>query len=161
MRANRGHPGLTQLCASPSKVLYVITLSCVLLGACDNDDNDNNQSPTTSAVPSRSSTIGLTSDGKRLVVVNRQNDTVSVIEVRSNSGEDTQNLIAEIPVGKEPRYVTISPDNRTAYVSNAVDGTLSVIDLAAATPAIVRSATRTTWQVRPPLSKKPRTANGR
>lgn len=81
--------------------------------------------------PSRSSTIALTSNDRYLVVVNRQNNSVSVIEVWDEKGNDIERLITEISVGKEPRYVAISPDDRRAFVTNAGDGTVSVIDLSA------------------------------
>lgn len=88
----------------------------------------------------RSSTIALTSDDTRAVVVNRQKASVSVFRVRNADGSDASQLLAEIPVGREPRFVALSPDNSRAYVTNAVDGTLSVIDLAAATPVAAGSA---------------------
>ena len=37
--------------------------------------------------------------------------------------------LAEIPVGLEPRCVAIAPDNQRAFVTNAVDGTVSVVSL--------------------------------
>ncbi len=89
---------------------------------------------------SRSSSIALTNDDKRAVVVNRQKGTVSVIRVRKDDGSDTGDLIAEVSVGQEPRSVALSPDDKRAYVTNAVDGTLSTIDLTAATPATVGQA---------------------
>jgi YVTN family beta-propeller protein len=78
--------------------------------------------------PSRSTTIALTSDDQRLVVVNRDANSVSVIQVRF-LGLDTASKLMEIPVGREPRCVALSPDDREAYVTNAVSGTVSVIDL--------------------------------
>jgi len=89
---------------------------------------------------SRSSSIALTSDDTRAVVVNRQKSTVSVIRVRDSAGADVAQTLAEIPVGKEPRFVALSPNNGRAYVTNAVDGTLSTIDLTAATPAVLGAA---------------------
>jgi YVTN family beta-propeller protein len=81
-------------------------------------------------IPSRSTTIALTSDDQRLVVVNRDANSVSVIQVRLQFFTvDTAIKIAEIPVGLEPRCVALSPDDREAYVTNAVSGTVSVIDL--------------------------------
>src|SRR6185436_8895108 len=55
-------------------------------------------------------------------------------------GSDSGDLIAEVNVGQEPRSVALSPDDKRAYVTNAVDGTLSTIDLTAATPVIVGQA---------------------
>ena len=89
---------------------------------------------------SRSSSIALTGDDNRAVVVNRQKSSVSVIRVRNADGTDDSQLLAEIPTGKEPRFVAISPDDSRAYVTNAFDGTMSVIDLTANTPVAVGAA---------------------
>ncbi|HEV7607998.1 MAG TPA: hypothetical protein VGO61_11705, partial [Steroidobacteraceae bacterium] len=89
---------------------------------------------------SRSSSIALTGDDNRAVIVNRQKASVSVIKVRNGDGTDASQLLAEVPVGKEPRFVAISPDDKYAYVTNAFDGTLSVIDLTANTPVAVGAA---------------------
>ncbi|MBX2858679.1 MAG: YncE family protein [Cellvibrionaceae bacterium] len=87
--------------------------------------------------PSRSSTIAITSDDRRVVLANREKNTVSIIEVKDAAGADTENLIAELAVGNEPRYVVISPDNTTAYVSNTVDATVSEISLTGDAPSVV------------------------
>jgi YVTN family beta-propeller protein len=79
--------------------------------------------------PSRSTTIALTSDNRHLVAVNRETDTVSVIAVRDPQGQDIAAKFAEIPVGTEPRCVALHPNGLEAYVTNAVSGTVSVIDL--------------------------------
>ena len=54
------------------------------------------------AAPTRSTTIALTSDETRLVVVNREANSVSIIRVKNANGKDVSNKIAEIPVGEEP-----------------------------------------------------------
>src|SRR5258707_6522193 len=71
-----------------------------------------------------SSPIAITSDDKFVWVVNRDNDSVSVIKVIG----DPNLKIAEIPVGKEPRCLAITPDDKKVFVTNMVDGTVSVID---------------------------------
>jgi len=86
---------------------------------------------------SRSSSIALTRDDTRAVVVNRQKSTVSVIQVRDQNGNDANQLLGEVSVGKEPRFVAISPDDRRAYVTSAADGSMSVIDLTGASPQVV------------------------
>ncbi|HEY7639082.1 MAG TPA: hypothetical protein VH814_05105 [Steroidobacteraceae bacterium] len=86
---------------------------------------------------SRSSSIALTSDNTRVVVANRQKASVSVIRVRDANGADTEERLAEVPVGKEPRFVAISPDDKRAFVTSAVAGTMSAIDLTLAQPAVV------------------------
>src|SRR5215470_15737572 len=67
-------------------------------------------SAVTSATPTRSTTIALTRDNQRLVVVNRETNTVSVIQVRS-AGTDVANKLAEIAVGNDPRCVALTPDD--------------------------------------------------
>jgi DNA-binding beta-propeller fold protein YncE len=89
---------------------------------------------------SRSSSIALTADDNRAVVVNRQKASVSVIRVRNTDGTDASQLLAEVPVGREPRFVALAPNDSRAYVTNAIDGTMSVIDLTATTPAAVGTA---------------------
>jgi DNA-binding beta-propeller fold protein YncE len=89
---------------------------------------------------SRSSSIALTGDDTRAVVVNRQKASVSVIRVRNADGTDASQLLAEVAVGKEPRFVALSPNSSRAYVTNAIDGTMSTIDLSAATPAGIGNA---------------------
>jgi YVTN family beta-propeller protein len=82
--------------------------------------------------PSHSTNIALTYDNTRVVVANRDVNTVSVIQVRkAGPGPivDQRIKLAEIPVGIEPHCVAISPDNSKAFVTNAVDGTVSVISL--------------------------------
>lgn len=86
---------------------------------------------------SRSSSIALTSDNTRVVVANRQKSSVSVIRVRGANGADAEQVLAEVTVGKEPRYVAISPDDKRAFVISAVAGTMTAIDLTLAQPAAV------------------------
>src|SRR5437867_281342 len=79
--------------------------------------------------PNRSTTIDLTSDETRLVVVNREANSLSIIQVKDANGNDVANKLAEIAVGQEPRCVAVHPTDRAAYVTNAISGTVSVVDL--------------------------------
>ncbi|WP_439694614.1 MBG domain-containing protein [Mucilaginibacter sp. AW1-7] len=51
-----------------------------------------------------------------------QNNTVFVINIATNV------VVAVIPVGIRPEYVSVSPDGSRVYVTNGVDDTVSVID---------------------------------
>ena len=81
-------------------------------------------------VPSttQSTTIALTSNDQRLVVVNRESNSVAVIQVRDNN-KDVAKKLAEITVGEEPRCVALHPNDRLAFVVNGVSGTVSVVDI--------------------------------
>ena len=56
--------------------------------------------PPTAATPTHSTTIALTSDEQRLVVVNREANSVSIIRVKNMQGNDIATKIAEIGVGE-------------------------------------------------------------
>jgi YVTN family beta-propeller protein len=81
------------------------------------------------AAPGRSTSIALTSDETRVVVVNRLANSVSIIQVKNKNGKDVSTKLAEIPVGEDPRCVAVHPSNRAAYVTNAISGTVSVVSL--------------------------------
>jgi YVTN family beta-propeller protein len=80
-------------------------------------------------LPTHSTTIALTSDERRLVVVNREANSLSIIQVKNANGKDVANKLAEIAVGQEPRCVAVHPSDKAAYVTNAISGTVSVVDL--------------------------------
>ena len=83
----------------------------------------------TAATPSHSTTIALTSDEQRVVVVNREANSISIIRVKDMQGNDIANKIAEIGVGEEPRCVAIHPNDQVAYVTNGISGTVSIVNL--------------------------------
>jgi DNA-binding beta-propeller fold protein YncE len=86
-------------------------------------------SATTLATPSRSTTIALTADETRLVVVNREAKTVSIIRVKDAANNDVSVKLAEIGVGLEPRCVAVHPNDEVAYATNGISATVSVVDL--------------------------------
>src|SRR6516164_3718392 len=112
LRASRGSTGL---------LITVVVLLAALTAAAPKKAD---------AAPGRSTTIALTSDETRVVVVNRDANSLSIIRVKNKNGNDVSNKIAEIPVGEEPRCVAVSPDDRFAFVTNAISATVSVVNLA-------------------------------
>jgi YVTN family beta-propeller protein len=110
----------------------VMALVAVLLGLMGLSAAAQQQVTTSStlATPSRSTTIALTSDETRLVVVNREANSVSIIRVKDNNNNDVATKIAEIGVGEEPRCVAIHPNDQVAYVTNGISATVSVVNLA-------------------------------
>jgi YVTN family beta-propeller protein len=89
----------------------------------------NSAGAATLATPSRSTTIALTADETRLVVVNREANSVSIIQVKDAAGNDVAEKLDEITVDTEPRCVAIHPNDEVAYVTNGLSGTVSVVDL--------------------------------
>lgn len=61
-------------------------------------------------------------DGDRLFVVHAGSDNLSVIDLTTNQA------LANIEVGANPRGIIITPNGSTLFVNNTLDGTLSVID---------------------------------
>jgi YVTN family beta-propeller protein len=109
-------------------LLIVLCAGAALLGASDQWTErvatlaaSGNQKP---GQATRSSPIAITSDDKFVWSVNPDNDSVSVFDV---SG-DANTKVAEVPVGKEPWCVAITPDDEKVYVTNMASGTVSVID---------------------------------
>ncbi|CAN5685418.1 hypothetical protein BH18PSE1_BH18PSE1_05080 [soil metagenome] len=76
------------------------------------------------AAPTRSTSIALTGNGTRLVNVNHEADSVTLFGVGSQGGV---RRIAEIPVGKEPHCVAVHPEGGNIFVTNGLDGTVSVV----------------------------------
>src|SRR5579863_1237440 len=58
----------------------------------------------------------------RVYVTNPSENDISVIDQNSNS------VIATIPVGNDPRGIVVTPDGSKVYVANYDDGTVSVIN---------------------------------
>src|SRR5262249_1269507 len=115
--ALRGEEGRA---APPTLVLVAVLVGLVALGA----------PPQKPVHPQTHSTrIALTSDETRLVVVNREANSVSIIRVKDRNGNDVAVKVAEIGVGQEPRCVAVHPSDRVAYVTNGISGTVSVVDL--------------------------------
>jgi len=66
--------------------------------------------------------VAFTPDGSRAYVANALSNSVSVINVA------TDTVIATIAVGEHPRGVAVNPVSPRAYVTNLSDGTVSVIN---------------------------------
>src|SRR5438045_6334267 len=79
--------------------------------------------------PTRSSTIRVTRNDKLVVVVNRETNSLAVLQVRAKRNRDVGIKVAEIPVGLDPRSVAVDPLGRLAFVTNGASGTVSVVTL--------------------------------
>lgn len=68
---------------------------------------------------SKSASLAITSDDARAVMVNADDDSVSVFNL------DTNRRIATIETGNEPVSVVIAPDDNTFFVANRADATVT------------------------------------
>lgn len=85
----------------------------------------------TAKFPSKSSTIALSEDEKRVLIVNQDDGSVSVFDA------DTNTKITTLTTGNEPSAVVIAADNKTAYVANRADATVvKITGIDGASPAV-------------------------
>jgi len=74
-----------------------------------------------------SSAIAITSDGATLLVVNPDSNSLALVDTASYS------VLAEFPVGVDPRTVAVDDAGRRAYVANRGSDSVSIVDLTAHT----------------------------
>src|SRR5688572_6251864 len=107
-----------------------------LIGACGGGDDGGDDAPPGQVAQraSRSSTIALTDDGALVLMVNPEDDSVSVFST-------TENLrTGKVTTGDEPSNVVVAADG-TAYVANRADATVVKLDrLGEPVPSIVGTA---------------------
>lgn len=71
----------------------------------------------------RSAVIALTRNQRRAVTANTFSDTASIVDIVNET------ILAEVPVGREPRALTVAPDERWMAVTARREGTVTLIDL--------------------------------
>lgn len=76
------------------------------------------------AGPTSSQPLALSADDALLLVANPDNNSVTLFDAKNGNTR-----LVEIPTGKEPNGVALSPDGTRAYVANTVDGTVSVLNI--------------------------------
>ena len=67
--------------------------------------------------------IGVSPDGRTLWSTSRMNSYVYVYSLPELE------LVASIPTGTDPDWITFTPNSTLAYIANAVSNTVSVIDM--------------------------------
>jgi YVTN family beta-propeller protein len=80
---------------------------------------------------SKSSTVAITGDDVHVLMVNPEDDSLSIFDVT------TETRLAKIATGDEPSSVVIGPDDKTAYVANRAAATVvKVSGIDGSSPAI-------------------------
>jgi len=72
-----------------------------------------------------SSAVAMTADGDLLLVVNPDSNTLTLVDAAAGAP------LIELPVGTDPRNVTVDDLGGRAYVANRGSATVTVVDLAA------------------------------
>jgi DNA-binding beta-propeller fold protein YncE len=81
---------------------------------------------------SKSSAVAVSPDESLVVMVNPENDSISIFSAETNI------KLAELSTGRQPVAVVIHPNSSTAFVANRADATVSRVDgLQAGTAAAV------------------------
>jgi YVTN family beta-propeller protein len=92
--------------------------------------------------------VAITPDGRYALVTSSGSDRVAVVDLEkltaliqrssdyerehvlpNHLGKPTEFIVAHIPTRNSPRGVLVMPDGKTAFVANALDDSLTVIDL--------------------------------
>jgi YVTN family beta-propeller protein len=92
--------------------------------------------------------IAITPDGHLALVTSSGSDRIAVVDISkliamlesasgyerenvfpNHLGKPTEFIITHIPTKNSPRGIIIAPDGKTAYVANALDDSLTVVDL--------------------------------
>lgn len=80
-----------------------------------------------------SNTLALGRDNRTLVTANMLSSTLSVFSTSQGR------VLAEIPVGRDPRTVALSDDGKQAVTANRGDGTLSVVTISDLANPVIRT----------------------
>lgn len=113
------------------RLLILSLLMTALMFGCSNGGGGDDFFPAQQVFnlfPSQSGVVQIHPSDQVVYVANFEADSMTAVQVRSG-GLDDFFVLAEIPVGNEPRSLSIHPTGSKAYVSNGADNTVSVVSL--------------------------------
>ena len=107
-------------------VIVAAVLAVLLFGGCTSLSLFSNQ-PSAHHRPAgnsvSSSAVAVTPDGRLVAAVNPDSNSITLVDAT------TLAVLAEIPVGNNPRSLSFTPDSQKALVTNYASATISVVDL--------------------------------
>lgn len=117
--------------------LLWLSLPAVLLAACGGGGGGGAAALPVNRALNTSGTVQLSASAKYAFVLNKNatpalsgtGGSVTIVRVKSDTGQDLADVVTEIAVGKDPFSLTATADGKRLFVANAADNTVSVIDL--------------------------------
>ena len=103
------------------KLLLTLMLACLVVATPEPIMGSTIALP--SSDPVSASAVAVSPDGKLVVAVNPDSDTITLVDAI------TLKVLAEIPVGDDPRTLSITPNSQMVLVTNHGEATLSMVDL--------------------------------
>ena len=123
------------LMASPNgKLVYVGEYGTNKVGVIDTATDTLAHEWEGSANPlAKTHAVWITNDGKDLYATN-EGSTQSAVGTLSKLDARTGDRVWEIPIGRRPSEVLVTPDGKTAYVTIRLDNQVKVLDVSGAEP---------------------------
>ncbi|MBN1202778.1 MAG: beta-propeller fold lactonase family protein [Anaerolineae bacterium] len=105
-------------------ILIILTLCAVAADLLPEDSTATSALNTTTSPKLASSALAITADGQWVIAVNPDSNSVTMLDT-------TTHAVTEIPVGIDPRAVTVEthPAASRAYIANQGSDSVSVLDL--------------------------------
>ena len=105
-------------------ILFLLTgLVAVGIAGCTNKASGTMKFDTTRNYAVNSNNIVMNKEGSMIYTANIDINTVSFIDAKN------QKVVAEVKVGKEPRQITLSPDEKYLYVANMHDNRIDIVSV--------------------------------
>ena len=107
------------------------TLTVINGATCNSSNTSGCTSLATTAVGTHPLQVAVDEATNTIYVVNQDDNTMSVVDGTHCNGTDTSSCGQSwpmAPVGDSPQALTFNPNNRTIYVTNRNDNTVSVIN---------------------------------
>lgn len=104
-------------------ILFLLATLAVSVAGCTNIASGTMEFDTTRDYAVNSNNILMNKEGSMVYTANIDINTVSFFDVKK------QEAVAEVKVGKEPRQMTLSPDEKYLYIANMFDNKVDIVSV--------------------------------